>query len=90
MAYTLLSKEKKPGTRCKRKLDEHQEIEVYDKERFFTVTGKRVADTSALVNQDQQAFEDIYHEYVEQVTGNEPPKKNTVNKQAASCCSEPE
>ena len=39
-----------------------------------TVTGKRVADTSALVNQDKQAFEEVYQEYVEQLTNSEPPK----------------
>ena len=78
----IIVKGKKPGTRCKRKLDENQEIEIYDKERFFTVTGKRVADTSALVNQDKQAFEEVYQEYVEQLTNNEPQKK-TVSKQAA-------
>lgn len=80
----IIFKGKKLGTRCKRKLDENQEIEIYDRERYFTVTGKQVADSSALINQNQQAFEELYQKYVEQLTDNKPPKKNVVKKHAAS------
>ena len=69
----IFVKGKKPGNRCKRNLGGDQSIEVYDKERFFTVTGRRVTDTSPLINQDQEAFEGIYQEYVEQLTSNNPP-----------------
>ena len=60
----IIVKGKKPGTRCKRKLGENQEIEVYDKERFFIVTGKRIANTNALLNQDHLAFQDFYQDYL--------------------------
>ncbi len=74
----IIVKGKKPGTRCKRNLEGDQAIEVYDKERFFTVTGKRLG-VIALINQDQGAFEDVYHEYVEQVTDNDKPVKSATS-----------
>ncbi len=78
----IIIKGKKPAARCKKELDEVQTIEVYDKERFFTVTGKTFADTSLLINQDQIALEEIYHKYVQSLTASEPPTK-PAKKQAS-------
>jgi len=49
----------KPGSRC-RKAHEDGEVEVYDFGRFFTVTGIRLDDTSAEVEDRQAELDDVY------------------------------
>jgi putative DNA primase/helicase len=59
----------KPGARC-RKGYEDGEVEIYDQERFFTVTGRRVDTISAEIEDRQEALVELYH----QVFGEpEPP-----------------
>ena len=50
---------KKPGSRC-RKGYEDGDVEVYDSGRFFTVTGQRLPDVSANVEERQDALAVIY------------------------------
>lgn len=50
---------RKPGPRCK-KAFEDGEIEMYDHDRFFTVTGRHLAGTPSTTNPRQEAVNDIY------------------------------
>ena len=50
---------KKPGPRC-RKAYHDGEMEIYDSGRFFTVTGRRLADVSASVEERQDALAALY------------------------------
>ncbi len=61
-------KANKPGRRC-RKAHQDGEIEIYDRDRFFTVTGNRLENTSSEVNLRQEALDYVYSE----VFGNEEP-----------------
>jgi putative DNA primase/helicase len=60
---------KKPGQRCKNaKLG----VEIYETERFFTVTGNRRIDLSATINDRQAELEALYNEVF-------PPPKSPPN-----------
>jgi hypothetical protein len=52
---------KKPGPRCKTPYEDG-EIELYDHGRFFCVTGARLEDWPAAVEERQQALEALYAE----------------------------
>jgi len=57
----------KSGARCKAR---HQDgvVEMYDRERFFTITGQRLEHLPATINECQSAFDAVY----EQVFGASP------------------
>lgn len=50
---------RKPGGRCKARC-ETGEVEIYDKRRFFTVTGERLALASSGVEERQKELESVY------------------------------
>ena len=50
----------KPGTRCKRNRDNY-DIEMYEKERFLTITG-HIVDEKRLLGQDKNALTELYNE----------------------------
>ncbi len=52
-------KANKPGSRC-RKAYEDGEVEIYDRDRFFTVTGDRLATISSEINIRQESLDLIY------------------------------
>lgn len=52
-------KASKPGNRC-RKANHDGEIEIYDRDRFFTVTGERLQKFPADVNHRQESLNTIY------------------------------
>ena len=49
----------KPGDRCRRKYHDG-EIEVYDRDRFFTLTGWRLGSVPADINECQDALASLY------------------------------
>lgn len=49
----------KPGRRC-RKAYEGGEVEIYDRDRFFTVTGRRLPQSPVEIQLRQEALERIY------------------------------
>jgi len=51
----------KPGTRC-RKAYHDGEVEIYDTGRFFTVTGRRLPEVSAEVEERQDTLAAIYNQ----------------------------
>ncbi|XZE35815.1 phage/plasmid primase, P4 family [Pirellulaceae bacterium SH501] len=61
-------KANKPGSRC-RKAYEDGEVEIYDRDRFFTVTGDRLPSIPMEVNARQESLDAIYS----QVFGNDEP-----------------
>ena len=61
-------KANKPGSRC-RKAYEDSEVEIYDRDRFFTVTGNRLASIPSEVNIRQESLEAVYSH----VFGNDEP-----------------
>ncbi|MBI5863764.1 MAG: hypothetical protein HZB38_04505 [Planctomycetes bacterium] len=52
---------RKPGTACKRPFEDGV-VEMYDHARFFTVTGQRVEDVSADVEDRQAEIDQVYAE----------------------------
>lgn len=52
---------RKPGTACKRPFEDGA-VEMYDHARFFTVTGQRVEDVSADVEERQAEIDQVYAE----------------------------
>ncbi|MCC7409533.1 MAG: hypothetical protein IT442_15825 [Phycisphaeraceae bacterium] len=50
---------RKPGPRCK-KAFEDGEVEIYDHDRFFTITGRHLAGTPSAVRSCQEDVDDIY------------------------------
>ena len=52
-------KANKPGSRC-RKSYEDGEVEIYDRDRFFTVTGNRVPSIPSEVNVRQESLDAVY------------------------------
>ncbi len=67
LGVKLFLKANKPGRRC-RKAYHDGEIEMYDRDRFFTVTGQRLADTSAEIELRQEELDRVYR----MVFGEEP------------------
>ncbi len=61
-------KANKPGVRC-RKAYEDGEVEIYDRDRFFTVTGNRLASIPSEINVRQESLDAVYS----QVFGNDEP-----------------
>jgi putative DNA primase/helicase len=61
-------KANKPGSRC-RKAYEDGEVEIYDRDRFFTVTGNRLPSIPNEVIVRQESLEAVYS----QVFGNDEP-----------------
>ncbi len=53
-------KANKPGRRC-RKAYHDGEVEIYDSNRFFTVTGQRLPDSPGTVELRQEQLDAIYH-----------------------------
>ena len=51
----------KPGSRC-RKAYQDGEREIYDRDRFFTLTGRRLPEAPADVEDRQEALAAVYHE----------------------------
>ena len=52
-------KANKPGQRCRRGFEDG-EVEIYDRDRFFTVTGQRIEQSSSEVQLKQEALEVVY------------------------------
>ncbi len=73
-------KANKPGRRC-RKAYQDGEIEIYDRDRFFTVTGERLPNISSEVNLRQESLDFVYA----QVFGNDEPGEGSI----FSVCPEP-
>ncbi len=67
-------KANKPGSRC-RKAYEDGEVEIYDRDRFFTVTGNRLPSIPAEVNLRQESLDFVYA----QVFGNDEPGANSAS-----------
>ena len=70
--FHIIVRGQKPGSKCKkprRSLTKNEagefvdDMEMYDKDRYFTVTGK-VLDTK-VINQDQDKLVDLYHDEFE-------------------------
>ncbi len=61
----------KPGSRC-RKAYHDGEVEIYDRDRFFTVTGNRIVSVPDEVNIRQESLDAVYA----QVFGNDEPGAN--------------
>lgn len=57
----LFIRASKPGADC-RKPYHDGEVEIYDHERFFVVTGRRIETVSADVESRQAELEDLYHQ----------------------------
>jgi hypothetical protein len=57
----VILKANKPGTRC-RKAYQGGEVEIYDRDRFFTVTGVRILDLPPDVELRQEELEAVYRE----------------------------
>ncbi len=51
----------KPGNRC-RKAYHDGEVEIYDRDRFFTLTGLRLPEASAVVEERHDALNALYRE----------------------------
>jgi putative DNA primase/helicase len=66
-------KASKPGSRC-RKAYEDGEVEIYDRDRFFTVTGNRLATIPSEINLRQESLEAVYSH----VFGNDEPGTNAT------------
>lgn len=66
-------KANKPGSRC-RKAYEDGEVEIYDRDRFFTVTGGRLPTIPSEINLRQESLDLVYA----QVFGNDDPGTNAV------------
>lgn len=64
----IITQGSKPGPRCKTQFEDG-DVEIYDHDRFFTVTGRHLPGTPTAVCAGQQAVEDIYR----RVFGTEPP-----------------
>lgn len=63
----------KPGTRC-RKAYHDGEVEMYDQGRFFTVTGRRLPESPANVDERQAPLEAVYQQvFGEDASGASPP-----------------
>ena len=52
----------KPGTSCKRTLSKTEQIEVYDHDRFFTVTGHHLTGTPSTIEDRQTGLDSWYAE----------------------------
>ena len=52
----------KPGSGCKRKASWGGSVEIYDHARFFTVTGRHLPGTPAVVEDRQGELDALYHE----------------------------
>ncbi len=69
-AHTIVKAEK-PGDRCKTGMPseleayDSSEVEIYDTERFFTVTGDHVAGEAEAVEKRSDAFEAVYRDAFE-------------------------
>ena len=75
--YHIIVKGKKPGRRCKRSHDESA-IEIYDRGRYFTITGKlRWCETRSLINTNQIGLEQVYHDYLADAVEDAPPARPT-------------
>ncbi len=66
-------KANKPGSRC-RKAYEDGEVEIYDRDRFFTVTGSRLPTIPSEINLRQESLDLVYA----QVFGNDDPGTNAA------------
>ena len=66
-------KANKPGSRC-RKAYEDGEVEIYDRDRFFTVTGSCLPTIPSEINLRQESLDLVYA----QVFGNDDPGTNAV------------
>jgi hypothetical protein len=53
-------KANKPSRRCRKKYEDG-EVEIYDRDRFFTVTGRQLDGTASEVNVRQEALDGVYH-----------------------------
>ena len=60
----------KPGDRCRRKHHDG-EVEIYDKDRFFTLTGWRVDSASCDINERQDALAILYTQVFGPPTGSQ-------------------
>jgi putative DNA primase/helicase len=71
LGLKVFIKASKPGSRC-RKAYHDGEVEIYDRDRFFTVTGNRIASAPSEVNVRQESLDAVYA----QVFGNDEPGTN--------------
>ncbi|MFB6254893.1 MAG: hypothetical protein ABEI06_09810 [Halobacteriaceae archaeon] len=55
----------------------HNNIEMYDSNRFFTITGEHVQDTPQVVNYNQASLESIHTEYVSRQPDHKSLQTNT-------------
>jgi hypothetical protein len=54
-------KARKPGNRC-RKVYHDGEVEIYDRDRFFTLTGRRLQEAPTVVEDRREALNALYYE----------------------------
>jgi hypothetical protein len=72
----VYAKGKKPGKCCRKKY-QSGEVEVYDRDRFFAVTGYHLEDTPSAVEERSAELAEVYHEvFVEK------PRKEKTKKKA--------
>ncbi len=64
----------KPGPRCKTRFEDG-EVEMYDRDRFFTITGNHLGSTPVDVQPAQQAVDAIYAEVFGKPQPTPPPSK---------------
>lgn len=57
----LIGKGRKPGEQCRtQKVDGFKEVEIYDKGRFFTVTGNVLKGAATTITEGQDALDSLY------------------------------
>jgi hypothetical protein len=59
MGVKVIVQGRKPGPRCKKAFADG-EVEIYDHDRFFTITGHHLAGTPNTTNSRQDAIDDLY------------------------------
>ncbi len=64
---------RKPGDRCRRKYHDG-EIEIYDKDRFFTLTGWRLDSASHEINECQDVLAALYNQVFGLPANPQPPQ----------------
>ena len=72
----IIVRAKKPGSKCRKGLGNGGEVEVYDRGRYFTMTGEHLADTPSTINDRQDVIEQLYREVLD------PPKSSRARKPA--------
>jgi len=69
----------KPGDRCKSAYEDGA-IEMYDRERFFTITGARLTEYCREVEERQEQFTAVYTQVFPKPNVTPPPPKNSAQR----------